>query len=83
MANHIALLGHKVAVIVWDVTNEKQPRKYQGNDVYFQITPTENYVLACVDLMRERKLKVDDCIGLHWDPRQSCFRVKLFYPSMS
>lgn len=83
MANHIALQGHRVAVIVWDVTEEKQPRKYEGNDVYFQITPSENYLLTCVDLMRERKLKVDDYIGLYWDSRQSCFRVKLLYSSMS
>ncbi|KAL1534055.1 hypothetical protein AAHA92_31458 [Salvia divinorum] len=82
MANHIAILGHRVAVVVWDVTNDKQPMKYEGNDVYFQITPSENYVLTCMDLMRQRNLKVDDCIGIYWDCRQSFFRVKLFYSGM-
>lgn len=79
MSNHIAILGHRVAVVVWDVTDEKQPKKYQGNDVYFQITPSENYVLTCMNLMRDMKLKVDDYIGLHWDPTQSFFRIKFFY----
>ncbi|KAH6818612.1 hypothetical protein C2S51_002215 [Perilla frutescens var. frutescens] len=82
MSNHIAILGHRVAVVVWDVTNERQPRKYEGNDVYFQITPSENYVLTCTALMRDRKLKVDDYIGLYWDPRQSFFRIKLFYSNI-
>ncbi|KAK4415346.1 hypothetical protein Salat_2642000 [Sesamum alatum] len=79
MANHIAVLGHRVAVILWDVTNEKKPKKYEGNDVYFQITPSENCILTCMEMMRDRRLKVDDYIGLYWDSREANFRIKLFY----
>ncbi|KAL8041080.1 hypothetical protein ABFS82_10G140400 [Erythranthe guttata] len=79
MANHIAILGHRVAVAVWDVTNEKKPKKYDGNEVYFQITPSENCILTCVGVMRDRNFKIDDYIGLYWDPKESNFRIKLFY----
>lgn len=79
MANHIAILGHRVAVPVWDVTNEKDPKRYDGNEVYFQITPSENCILTCTQMMRDRNLKVDDYIGLYWDSKQCSFRIKLFY----
>lgn len=79
MANHLAIFGHRVAIVLWDFTVDKNPRKHKGNDVYFQITPGENYILTCMGMMRERNLKVGDKIGLYWDNKDSCFCVKYFY----
>ncbi|KAL8542184.1 hypothetical protein ACS0TY_003157 [Phlomoides rotata] len=79
MADYLAISGYKIGVIIWDVTNVKNPRKHKGKDIYLQITPSENYILTCMRMMRERNLKADDEIGLYWDTTTSCFNFKCFY----
>ncbi|GFP82042.1 hypothetical protein PHJA_000347500 [Phtheirospermum japonicum] len=81
MAKHVTMFGRKVSVVVWDVTNEKNPRKYEGNNVFFQMTPSEQCLITCSEMMKDRKLKADDNIGLYWEPRESVFRFRLFYSS--
>ncbi|KAG8390055.1 hypothetical protein BUALT_Bualt01G0043600 [Buddleja alternifolia] len=63
MANNIAMLGKKVLVVLWDLTDEKNPKKYEGNEVYFQMILTGDCVLSCMEMMRNRNLKVDDYIA--------------------
>ncbi|KAL3632682.1 hypothetical protein CASFOL_025666 [Castilleja foliolosa] len=79
MATHVAMFGRKISVGVWDVTNEKNPRKYDGDRVFFQMIGSESCILTCSEMMKDRKMKVDDNIGIYWEPRESVFRVKLFY----
>lgn len=73
MAN-LVVLGHKVNVSLWDVTEENNPKKYDSN--YFEILPNDDYALVCLDLYKDRGLSVDDEIGLYWDPRSSTFVFK-------
>ncbi|KAL3505608.1 hypothetical protein ACH5RR_030990 [Cinchona calisaya] len=77
MANHV-VLGHRMSVVLWDATDEKNPKKYCGDTVYFEILPNDDYVLACMDLFKDHSLNVDDEIGLYWDLRSSSFQFKLF-----
>lgn len=76
MANRV-VLGHKVNVIVWDVTEETSPKRYRNDAVFFEMLPNDDYMLACMDLFKDRYLNVDDEIGMYWDPRASTFQFKL------
>ncbi|CAA0809758.1 Putative B3 domain-containing protein [Striga hermonthica] len=78
MATNITVWGRKVAVLVWDVTNEKKPRSYDGSNVYFQMTPSGNCLLTCGEMMNARNMKAEDKIGLCWENKNSCFHIKLF-----
>lgn len=77
MANHV-VLGHRVSVVLWDVTDQSNPKRYCGDSIYFEILPNDDYVLACMDLFKDRSLNIDDEIGLYWDLRSSTFQFKLF-----
>ncbi|KAG8369237.1 hypothetical protein BUALT_Bualt15G0130700 [Buddleja alternifolia] len=76
MANYIAM-GQKVGVALWDVTEEGNIKKYQGNDVYLQMIANDDCVVACMDMIKERKLKVGDRVSLFWDPKETTFQFKL------
>ncbi|KAL0432742.1 UNVERIFIED_CONTAM: hypothetical protein Slati_2608500 [Sesamum latifolium] len=77
MANYVAL-GQKVGVALWDVTEEKNPRKYWNNDIYLQMMANDDCVVSCMELMKDRKLKVDDEIGMYWDSKEADFKFKLW-----
>ncbi|KAL3637014.1 hypothetical protein CASFOL_019313 [Castilleja foliolosa] len=81
MCKYVTMLCRRIAVVVWDMTNEKFPRKYGRDDVLFQMTPSEHSLLTCPEMMHDRKLKADDNIGLYWDPMEGVFRVKLLSSS--
>ncbi|KAL3508191.1 hypothetical protein ACH5RR_033573 [Cinchona calisaya] len=76
MANHV-VLGHKVGVVFWDVTDQNNPKRYCSDSIYFEMLPNDDFVLACMDVFKERSLSVDDEIGLYWDLRSSTFQFKL------
>lgn len=78
MANFIAL-GQRVGVTLWDVTEEKNPKRYhQNSEFYLQMMANDECLLSCMELIRDRKLKVDDEIYLYWDSTENCFKFKLF-----
>ncbi|KAK4434159.1 hypothetical protein Salat_0578600 [Sesamum alatum] len=77
MANYVAL-GQKVGVTLWDVTEEENPRTYRNNDVYLQMMANDDCVLSCMELVKERKLKVDDEIGMYWDSKETSFKFKVW-----
>lgn len=76
MANNV-VLGHKVNVILWDVTDHHNPKRYRNENVYVEMLPSDDYILGCTELFKDLGLNVDDEIGLYWDPRASTFQFKL------
>ncbi|KAL2459354.1 Uncharacterized protein Fot_55043 [Forsythia ovata] len=76
MANNV-VLGHKVNVILWDVTDNHNPKRYRNESVYVEMLPNDDYILACMELFKDLSLNIDDEIGLYWDPRASTFQFKL------
>ncbi|KAL8493453.1 hypothetical protein ACS0TY_024604 [Phlomoides rotata] len=79
MADYLAISGYRIGVTMWDVTNVNNPRKYKGEDIYLQITTSENYILTCMRMMRERNLKAGDQICIYWNTKAFCFILKFFY----
>ncbi|KAL8058361.1 hypothetical protein ABFX02_03G013100 [Erythranthe guttata] len=75
LANYIAM-GVKVHVIIFDVTQESSPRKYDGQDAYLQHVGKDEFVLACMGLIKDRNLKAGDDISLYWDEKAACFRFR-------
>ncbi|KAJ8540403.1 hypothetical protein K7X08_030322 [Anisodus acutangulus] len=69
--------GYGICVNVWDVTEENDPKKYEGGRVCFRKLYNDDYSLSCMELFNDRGLGVDDEIGLYWDPRNSSFMFKL------
>ncbi|VFQ65096.1 unnamed protein product [Cuscuta campestris] len=73
------VLGQKTAVEVWDVTAAAEqncpPKRYAG--CCFEVLPSDDYVLACMDLFKDRNLAPEDEVGLYWDFNCSVFRFKL------
>ncbi|PIN10605.1 hypothetical protein CDL12_16806 [Handroanthus impetiginosus] len=85
MANHV-VLGYKVNVIIWDVTDQKMnnnPTRYRGEGFYVEMLPNDDYTLTCMELFKDRNLSVDDEIGLCWDPRGSSFQFTLFCKTLN
>ncbi|CAA0814212.1 Unknown protein [Striga hermonthica] len=83
MAANIAVWGRKVAVVVWDVTDEKNPMRYEGGHIHFHMTPSGSCLLTCGEVLRARGVKAEDVIGLCWDSKDSCFHIKLFPSNVS
>lgn len=77
--NH-AVLGNKVSVLLWDVTEKHSPKQYLLSDNFFlELMPNDHdYILTCKELFFNRKLEIDDEIGMFYDPRMSYFQFKLF-----
>lgn len=73
MSNYVTM-GYRIGVYLWDATDEENPRKYHGKDVYLQMMPNDDFVLSCLDLFK--KLKVDDQVLVYWDCKNSCFKFK-------
>ncbi|KAA8527348.1 hypothetical protein F0562_034937 [Nyssa sinensis] len=67
MANHV-VLGHKMHVIVWDVSEETNPKRYRNDGTFLEMLPNDDYALTCPDLVQNRHLNAEDEIGLYWDP---------------
>ncbi|KAL8486993.1 hypothetical protein ACS0TY_023622 [Phlomoides rotata] len=69
--------GARVGVVLWDVTEEQNPKHYQ---IFVQMVADDanddHFVLSCMELFRDRKLKLHDDICLCWDSERGCFRVK-------
>ncbi|KAL2480884.1 3-octaprenyl-4-hydroxybenzoate carboxy-lyase [Abeliophyllum distichum] len=78
MANLI-VVGKDVGVIIWDVTEEYNPKKYQSPEIYFKMIPSGDFVLTCAGLIRDRNLNAYDKIGLYWDAKASHFMFKLLW----
>ena len=76
MASHV-VSGHKVSVVLWDVTDQSNPKRFSNDSIYFEMLPNDDHVLACMDLFKGRSLSVDDEIGLFWDLRSSTLQFKL------
>lgn len=71
--------GDRVCLVIWDVTQEKNPRKYnEVGDAHMLICEGDHFNLICRPLMKDRNLKVSDEIGLYWDFDNSCFMFRLF-----
>ncbi|PIN12205.1 hypothetical protein CDL12_15188 [Handroanthus impetiginosus] len=83
MAKHVVLLRHRVSVVLWDVTYARNPKKHQGNGIYFQIALGDDFGLTCMELMRESNWKEGDYIGLYWDPVKSHVCVKVFVEGLN
>ncbi|CAN4113029.1 unnamed protein product [Withania somnifera] len=69
--------GYGVYVAVWDVTQENNPKKYEGENVFLKKLYNDNYSLSIMELFNDRKLAVGDEIGLYWDLRSSSLMFKL------
>ncbi|KAL6573327.1 hypothetical protein OROHE_001786 [Orobanche hederae] len=76
IANYIAH-GQRVGVTLWDVTEEENPRKYQNYGFYLQMMVNGECVLSCMELMKDRELKVDDVVYLYRDIKTSSFKFKV------
>lgn len=76
MANGV-VLGDKVNVILCDVTDQSNPKRYCSTDVFFERLPNDDFILACMELFKDRSLSVGDEIVLFWDPRVLNFQFKL------
>ncbi|KAM3281802.1 hypothetical protein P3S67_027449 [Capsicum chacoense] len=69
--------GCGVCVDVWDVTEENDPKKYEGEGVCLRKLYNDDYSLSIVGLFNDCRLDVGDEIGLYWDPRSSTLMFKL------
>ncbi|OIS98448.1 hypothetical protein A4A49_52997 [Nicotiana attenuata] len=69
--------GVRISVILWDVTEENDPKKYESGSIRFEMMYNDDYSLLCMPLFNDRGLRVDDEIGIYWDPRSSSFMFKL------
>ncbi|GFQ02910.1 hypothetical protein PHJA_002434800 [Phtheirospermum japonicum] len=77
-ANYIAKEGQRVHVAIFDCTQDpKYPRKYKADEAYLLMVEKDDFVLACMALIKDRNLKVYDEISLYWDLQRSCFMFKL------
>lgn len=72
------VVRHRLNVILWDVTEQTNPKRYQDG-IFFEMLPNDDFVIACMDLFKDRYLKVGDEIGLFWDPRASDFQFKIVH----
>ncbi|GAB4825179.1 hypothetical protein Ancab_008054 [Ancistrocladus abbreviatus] len=80
MANHV-VIGGKVCVEVWDVTEENSFHGYGPADeaAIFERGMQDCYVLGLnMGLVRARALRPGDEIGLYWKDRASAFYFKVF-----
>lgn len=85
---NIVVNGHnKFPVTVWDVTdyNLRPPMVYgKDHGIYFHKGHMdEYYVLACVDVIRNRRIKVGDEIGLAWDRSNGLMPGKFLFKLLS
>ncbi|KAK9285210.1 hypothetical protein L1049_024398 [Liquidambar formosana] len=75
MANYV-VMGNKLPVPVWDLTDDKNPIKYCSDNIFFEKGPHESYVLGWKDLVRNRFVNSGDEIRLYWEIRSSTFQLK-------
>ncbi|CAH9129544.1 unnamed protein product [Cuscuta epithymum] len=75
MVNQV-VMGQKSNVVLWDVTDQNSPKRYGG---WFEVLPGDDYILACMDLFKERGMAVEDEVGLYWDFKSSAFHFKLLH----
>lgn len=70
--------GYEVCVNIWDITEENDPKKYEGESVCFRKLYNDyEYSLSCMRLFNDHRLNVGDEIALYWDPRSSSIMLKL------
>ncbi|KAK4716821.1 hypothetical protein R3W88_015159 [Solanum pinnatisectum] len=68
--------GNEMCVNMWDITEENDPKKYEGGSICFRKL-YNGYSLSCMRLFNDRGLNVGDEVGLYWDPRSSSIMFKL------
>ncbi|KAK4713344.1 hypothetical protein R3W88_019251 [Solanum pinnatisectum] len=71
--------GHRKNINLWDVTEENNPKNYQNEGIFVEMLPNGDYALVCVDLFWNCGLRVNDEVGLYWDPRFSYLNCKLIH----
>ncbi|XP_070031771.1 B3 domain-containing protein At5g26805-like [Nicotiana tomentosiformis] len=69
--------GVGIFVILWDVTEENDPKIYESGSICFEMMCNDDYSLLCMPLFNDRGLAVGNEIGIYWDPRCSSFMFKL------
>ncbi|WMV30942.1 hypothetical protein MTR67_024327 [Solanum verrucosum] len=67
----------RVCVVVWNVTEENVPKKYEGGSVRLRKLNNDDFSLWCIELFKDRGLSDGDEIGLYWDPRSPSLMFKL------
>ncbi|XAR55373.1 hypothetical protein NMG60_11035426 [Bertholletia excelsa] len=78
MTNYV-LSGNKANVVVWDITDENNPKRYCNGGIFFEKSYNEEfYVFGWTDLARNRHVYPGDEIGLYWDIRSGSFHFSLF-----
>ncbi|KAM1369855.1 hypothetical protein ACFX15_039665 [Malus domestica] len=86
-ANIVVNGCNKFPVTVWDVTdyNLRPPMVYgKDHGIYFQKGHMdEYYVLACVNVISNRRIKVGDEIGLAWDRSNGLMPGKFLFKLLS
>ncbi|CAN4107084.1 unnamed protein product [Withania somnifera] len=68
--------GMKQQIILWDLTEENDPRKC-GRAYVQKMKPSMDYALVCADLFINHELNDGDHIGLYWDTIACDFKFKL------
>lgn len=78
LVNYVVTLN-KLFVCVYDVSDPRNPKKHDGDSVYFDMVLDDDYTLACKSLFQDLNLSIGDEIGLFYDPNASCFMFKLIF----
>ncbi|KAL0284704.1 UNVERIFIED_CONTAM: hypothetical protein Sangu_2814000 [Sesamum angustifolium] len=49
-----------------------------SNCTFDHMMANDDCVVSCMELVKDRKLKVDDEIGMYWDSKEADFKFKLW-----
>ncbi|KAK3188226.1 hypothetical protein Dsin_027787 [Dipteronia sinensis] len=71
------IAGHKSYVIILDYTDGDNPKRLQGESVFFEGGGNDTYFLGWMDLVRSRDVCPGDEIGLFCDKSTGMFGFKL------
>lgn len=76
MAHAFTMQQEKIPVKLWDVTDEKSPKKYEGKAVYIWHMMDRICYISCRELFVVRNLKAYDMISMYWDCKDNGFKFK-------
>ncbi|GMP91561.1 hypothetical protein CsSME_00042211 [Camellia sinensis var. sinensis] len=79
----VVVVGKRRCVLVWDVSDEKNPKSYINEDMFLErgsrSLDRECYVLGCKELVKECRLNGGDEIGMFWEIKTATFHFKVLY----
>ncbi|TXG47209.1 hypothetical protein EZV62_026503 [Acer yangbiense] len=71
------IAGYKSYIILVDYTDENNPKKLQGQSLFFQGGGNDTYILGWMELVRSRAVCPGDEIGLFYDKSTGTFGFKV------